>query len=118
MAYILDSVSLRRPASIKEANTTQYAQQRTLSGAVGRDYFGNNKRVWVLAYDNVNPTDFSAINTIYQSYLTNGTAKTWQVTESNYPVSSTTVHVDLIERNFGVKGTDYLSDFDLVLTEA
>jgi len=28
------------------------------------------------------------------------------------------VHIDLQERGFGVKGTDYISDFTLVLTEA
>lgn len=118
MPFILNSTTIRAPVSFKETNSTQVAQQRTLSGMVGRDYFGLNKRVWILDYANVKATDYSTINTIYQSYLSTGSTKTWQVTESNYTISSTNVHIDLIEREFGVKGTNYLSNFTLVLTEA
>ena len=118
MAYLLDSTTIRRPITISDTNSTQLAQNRTLDGSVTRDYFGSNKRVWVLEYENTTKTDFDAINTIYQSYLSTGTAKTWQVTETNYTVSSTTVHVDLRQRDFSVGGSDYISDFTLILTEA
>lgn len=118
MAYLLNSTSIRPPRQIKESNSTQVAQNRTLSGAITRDYFGNNKRVWVLDYRNVSKTDFDTINTIYQSYLSTGTTKSWQVTETNYTISSTNVHVDLLQRDFSVLGTDYISDFSLILTEA
>lgn len=101
-----------------EANSTQYAQQRTLSGRVGRDYFGDNKRVWGLDYKNVNTTDYTTIKTLYNTYLSTGATLTWEVTETNYTVSSTNVHVDLVERGFSVRGSDYLSDFTLTLTEA
>lgn len=100
-----------------EANSTQVAQQKTLQGTVGRDYFGSNKRVWTLNYENVNITDYSAIKTIYDSYLSTGTAKTWQITETNYTVASTSVHLDLLVREFRIKGNDYLSNFTLTLTE-
>ena len=118
MGFLLDSVSIRRPMSLEVENSTQMAQNRTLDGSVTRDYFGSNKRVWVLEYENTTKTDFDAINTIYQSYLSTGTAKSWAVTETNYTVSSTTVHVDLRQRDFSVGGTDYISDFTLILTEA
>lgn len=118
MAYILDGTNIKNPTSGGESNSTQYAQQRTLSGRVGRDYFGSNKRVWVYHYVNTKKTDYDVIKGIYDSYLNTGTAKSWQVTEPNYTVSSTTVHIDLQERRFSVRGTDYISDFDLILTEA
>lgn len=118
MSYILDSVTLRSPNSIKETNSTQVAQNRTLDGTISRDYFGSKKRVWVLDYNNTNPTDYSTIKTIYDSYLTNAVAKTFESTETNYTIASTNVHVDLLDRGFGVKGTDYISDFSLILTEA
>lgn len=117
MSYILDGTTIRNPHTFDETNSTQVAQQRALSGRITRDYFGSNKRVWVLEYQNTKKTDYDEINTIYQSYLTSGTGKTWQVTETNYTVSQTTVHVDLLERGFYIRGTDYLSDFTLVLTE-
>lgn len=118
MAYTLNSTSIRPPSSLKESNSTQLAQNRTLSGAVTRDYFGSNKKVWILEYKNLTKTDFDILNTIYQSYLTTGTAKSWAVSETNYTVSSTTVHVDLLQRDFSIPGTDYISNCSLILTEA
>lgn len=118
MSYILSGSTIRAPYSFDEENSTQVAQQRTLGGTIGRDYFGSNKRVWTLDYQNTKVTDFTTINTIYQTYLTTGTTVTWQVTETNYTVSSTRVHIDLLKRGFSVRGTDYLSEFTLILTEA
>lgn len=118
MAWILDSTTIRRPHNVEESNSTLVAQQRTLSGAVNRDYFGSNKRVWSLSYRNVKKADYDAINAIYQSYLSTATAKSFESTETNYPVSATSVHVSLAVRQFKVRGSDYLSDFELTLTEA
>ena len=113
MAYTLDGTAIRAPRALKETNSTQLAQNRTLAGSVTRDYFGSNKRVWSLDYNNVTKTEFDTINTIYQSYLTTGTTKSWVVSETNYTVSSTNVHVDLLVRDFSVPGTDYISNFRL-----
>lgn len=118
MSYLLSATSIRRPNSINERNLTQYAQQKALDGSVGRDYFGANKRVWTLEYANTNQTDYNTIKTIYTSHLTTGETKSWQITETNYSVSATQVHIDLLERDFTIKGTDYLSNFTLILTEA
>jgi hypothetical protein len=117
MSFLLQATSIKGPQSINESNSTQVAQNRTLNGAVTRDYFGSNKRVWTLEYANVNPTAFNTIKAIYDSYLSTGTLQTWQVTESNYTISSTNVHVDLQVRDFNIKGSSYLSDFTLILTE-
>lgn len=118
MAYILDSTTIRSPQELTVSNSTQIAQNRTLGGSITRDLFGSNKRIWVLAYSNTKKTDFDTINTIYQSYLSTVSAKTWEITEPNYTVTQTNVHVDLKQREFRVRGTDYISDFDLILTEA
>lgn len=118
MSYLLSATTIRAPQELTETNSTQYAQQRTLSGTVGRDYFGSNKRVWVLSYQNTKKADYDTIKTIYDSYLSTATAIAWQVTETNYTIAATTVHIDLQERGFSVRGTDYISDFDLILTEA
>lgn len=118
MAFVLDGTNIKRPNAIEENNSTQLAENRTLQGDITRDYFGDNKKIWTLSYTNCNVDDYNTINTIYQSYLTSATAKSWQVTETNYTISSTTVHVDLAERGFKTKGSSYLSDFTLVLREA
>lgn len=118
MAFVLSGTTIRAPYEVKETNSTQVAQNRTLSGAVSRDYFGSNKRVWELVYKNVKITDYATIKTIYDSYLSTGSTKTWAVTETNYTVASTNVHVDLQERDFNVRGSSYISDFTLILTEA
>ena len=118
MAYLLDSTTIRAPQIIKETNSTQTAQHRTLDGSIRRDNFGSNKRIWTLSYENAKPSDYNTINTIYQSYLNTGTTKTWESTETNYTISQTRVHVDLLVRGFSVRGDSYISDFDLTLTEA
>lgn len=118
MSYILSGSVLRSPHTFSEGNSTQFAQNRTLDGTKSRDYFGSNKRIWTLDYKNTNATDYATIKAIYDSYLANAVAKTWEVTETNYTVSSTNVHVDLVDRGFSIRGTDYLSDFSLILTEA
>lgn len=117
MAYILNGTTIRRPLEIRELNSTQMSEQRTLAGNVGRDYFGSNKRVWELTYENVTPTDFTTIKNLYLTYLSTETALTWEVTETNYTVTETDVHVDLAEREFSVRGETYLSNFTLVLKE-
>lgn len=118
MAYVLNSTTIRRPSQFTESNNSQSAQNRTLDGSITRDYFGDNKRVWTLDFENVKKTDYDTIKTIYDSYLSTGSTKTWEVTETNYTISSTNVHIDLVERGFSIKGVDYLSDFTLTLTEA
>lgn len=118
MSYLLDSVAIRRPMNMQEQNTTQFAQNRTLVGSIARDYFGSNKRVWVLDFTNTTPADYTTIQTIYSSYLSTGAAKSWSVTETNYTIASTSVHIDLTQRTFSIAGTTYISDFTLVLTEA
>ncbi len=116
--YILDGQTIRRPNQISEGNNTQVAQNRTVDGSVTRDFFGNNKRVWVYDCTNVQKADYDVIKAIYDSYLSTGSTKTWEVTETNYTISQVNVHVDLLERGFTIKGVDYLSDFTLTLTEA
>lgn len=117
MSYLLDGQTIRRPKTLEEGNSTQYAQVRPLGGVNRRDYFGANKRIWTLTYENVNPTDWGIINTIYQSYLSNGVAKTFAVTDANYTIAQTTVHVDLTVRQFVMPGSSYISNFVLLLTE-
>lgn len=118
MAYILDGTTIRAPYQINERNSTQMAVQRALSGSIGRDLFGSNKRVWDLTYSTTKVTDFAVIKAIYDSYLANGVVKTWQSTEANYTVSVVNVHVDLLQRDFSIRGESYISDFTLTLTEA
>ena len=118
MAYTLSGTNIRNPLSVTESNGTQVAQQQTLSGAIGRDYFGSNKRVWELTYENTTPAAFTVINNIYQTYLSTATAVSWQISEAAYSVSATTVHIDLVQREFSVLGADYLASFSLILTES
>jgi hypothetical protein len=100
------------------ANSTQYAANRTLSGANTRDYFGSNKRVWTLTYTNLNATDFAVIDTLYQLYLSTKTAQAFVISEGNYAVSSTLVLIDFQTRDFSMPGSSYISDGTLILTEA
>lgn len=117
MAYILDGQVIRRPNNGGEASVTQYAQHRSLNNRVGRDYFGDNKRVWKYNFINVKKVDYDVIKAIYNSYLSTNQAQTWEITETNYTVTQTDVHLDLVDRDFKVQGSDYLSDFTLTLTE-
>lgn len=118
MSYTLSGAQIKSPDSLTETNSTLVAQQRTLAGNVGRDYFGTNKRIWTLNYKNCKKSAYDTIKTIYTTYLSTATAVAFVSTETNYSISSTNVHVDLQTRGFSVYGSDYISDFTLVLTEA
>lgn len=118
MSFILAGTNIRAPQTIDESNSTLMAQQRTLDGKVHRDYFGLSKRIWTLTYKNVNITDYTTMQAIYANYLATDTTQTWQITETNYTVNSTNVHVDLLDRQFNIPGSSYLSEFSLILTEA
>ena len=118
MSYTLAGTVIRPPTSGGEANSTQYAANRVLSGANTRDYFGSNKRVWSYDYKNLNATDYATLNTIYQNYLSTKSAVTWSVNEGNYIVTQTTVLIDFLSRSFNIPGSSYLSDCTLILTEA
>ncbi len=118
MPYYLNTQLIRSPSSMTETNSSQVAQQRTLAGTVNRDYFGSNKRIWTLEFNSVNKDDYFTIKSQYNTYLTNFTAQAWEITENNYFINQTYVHVDLLERRFTVKGNSYISDFTLILTEA
>ncbi len=118
MSYILAGSTIRSPMNIEEQVVDQYAQQKTLSGGVSRDYFGSTKRIWIFDFVNTKPSDYTTIKTIVDSYKSTATAKTFQSTETNYTIASTTVHLDLMRREFSVRGDSYISDFSLVMTEA
>lgn len=117
MAYLLSGSEIRAPHSFNESNSTLVAQNKALDGTVNRDYFGSNKRVWELDYNNVVGSDYAVIKAIYDTYLSTNTPVSWEITETNYTISSTTVHLTLDNRGFKVRGNDYISDFKLTLVE-
>lgn len=118
MSYILASTTIKSPNDINEKNDTQFSQARMLNGTIARDYFGVNKRVWTMNYKNALKSDYDTVKTIYDNYLSTSTAVSFLSDEANYTITSTNVHVDLQTRGFSVLGTDYLSDYTLILTEA
>jgi hypothetical protein len=117
MPYLLNGVTIKRPATMEESRSKQFAQHRMLEGSVCRDYFGSLKRSWTLKYNKVDPTDYNLILAQYNNYLDTCTTQSWEVTETNYPVSLTYVHVDFNKRGFKIPGSTYISGVELVLTE-
>jgi len=121
MAFVLAGSDIRRPIKLQEKKLERYAQVQTLDGTINRDYYNSlvgTKRIWTLSYENATAAEYATIKTIYDTYKNTDTVQTWEVTETNYTVTSTNVHIDLIDREFSHAGTDYLSSFELVLTEA
>jgi len=71
---ILGGTTIRKP--YQPMNPTVPKLPRTAPRRnVNRDYFGNDKNILTLQYNNVNYTDRAAINTLYQSYLTTKTTR-------------------------------------------
>ena len=118
MAYTLNASEIRAPHEINESNNSQVAVQRTLNGSINRDYFGDNKRFWLLSYRNVTKTDYDTIKAFHTTYLSTGTTVAFASDETNYTIASTQCHIDINERGFTIRGATYISDFDVILTEA
>lgn len=115
VAYVLGGISIQPPHRFSEANDTLYAENRVLEGDINRDFFGENKRVWDLEYENLNPEDSAIIKALYYDYLDSGETKTWEVTGDNYFITETSVHIDLPDRTIHPA---YITSFVIRLTEA
>lgn len=117
MSFILDGTTIRSPHNLDELTEDLYAQQISLANHRSRDYMGDTKRTWALDYMNTKTADYTTIKAIWDSYKSTATGKTFESTEANYTIASTTVHIDMVRRSFTVGGTSYISDFTLILTE-
>lgn len=114
--YILGGTNIKRPTDIVESNSTIYVQQRTLDGQFNRDFFGDNKRVWVLSYDYLTKDDYDTIKAIHTTHLSTSSGVSFSINDTNYTVSAT-VLVDINEREFVMRGESYITSIDLILTE-
>lgn len=114
--FILDGVRIKPPYSIKESKNPLMAMSRTMDGSYMRDYFSSTKRVWMLTYVLITTTDYDNIHDLYTAYLEDAQPVTWEINQDNYPVTAN-VHIDMVERTYTVKGSSYISGFDLILTE-
>lgn len=117
IAYILNGTTIQPPHAFSEENGTLLAENQVLEGDVNRDFYGLNKRRWILVYRNLNKLDYDLIKAVYDTYLSGKQTVTWEVTGDNYTVGATDVHIDLPKRDI-MGGTHYLSTFELTLTEA
>lgn len=115
MSYLLGGTEIPRPQSMSVSRMSQYAQNKTLDGSVNRDYFGEDKLVFVLEYGNLLPADYTTLLGRYDEYIANGLR--FFDTTGEAVVYGTLVHVDLVPREYTVKGSSYISDTTLVLTE-
>ena len=121
MGFILAGTEIRRPTQLNERKIERFSQVQTLDGRIHRDYYNSlvgTKRIWTLSFQNASASEYAAILAIYETYKNTDTVQTWEITETNYTVDQTNVHIDLIERQFSTPGSDYISSFQLILTEA
>jgi len=112
MAYLLDGTTIKRPNSIKREPIEVAADHITISGKTKRDITARKYR-YILSYKNISKTDADTLVTIYNQKA----VVTFQSTEANFPVSLRNVHVDIGDRDYLYPGSDYLSTFNLILTE-
>jgi hypothetical protein len=96
---------VREPVNVETTNIT-------IDGTSKRDITAR-KWQYLLEYKNISTTDANTIYTIYNLQTT----VTWQVTETNFTVSSRDVHVDISPRQYFTHGSDYLVNLILTLTE-
>jgi len=130
MAYLLDETIIKRPSNIRKEPIEVAADHITISGKTKRDItarkyryilsYGKTKRDitarkyrYILSYKNISKTDADTLVTIYNQKA----VVTFQSTEANFPVSLRNVHVDIGDRDYLYPGSDYLSTFNLILTE-
>ena len=99
------------------ARGKQYSEIQALTGTVSRDYFGNEKKVYILEYKDCSAEDYTTIETQYNAYLTSNSVVAFVCTDTNNTISAD-VHVDLKPQKYRQGGESYPSDFELILKEA
>lgn len=112
MAFLLNSQTLARPQSVTDEPVEVAITHTTISGTAKRDISARKKR-YILRYENISKSDADTILAIYNLKA----VVKFEMTETNLTVSERDVLVDLSIRDYGVPGTSYLSNFNLILTE-
>lgn len=112
MAYILDGTTLRNPQELEIEELETGVAHETIDGKLKKSVT-NRRRRFVLRYQNLTRTQENTILNIWNQQDT----VTFESTETNLTVASTTVHVEVFRRAFN-RGSEYRSDLSLILTES
>ena len=115
MAYSLGGSTIKSPNSVNEKIDTQASTKLSINNDRYKDITGSQKKIWVLSWGFLSPTNYATIKTVFDDHITNGTTKAFVVNETNLTINAT-VNIEFGRMEY-IKGGSYYSIFELILTE-
>lgn len=112
MAYLINNTDITRPQGFDIELVEDSATQVSLVGRVTKDIF-DTRNVYILRYEYLTKAQYDQFATLYNLR----TPVTFEVTETNAPVSAVDVHMELSNRVFRKSGADYRVDVTVKLIE-
>ncbi len=111
MSYILGATTLPNPKEFFREPIEVSVENVSLEGRTTKDIFKRKER-FILRFQHLTPAQVASILSEYDVETT----KDFEVTETNLTIAATPVHIRITPRDY-MKGSEYRSDFNLILTE-
>lgn len=112
MPYILNGTTLPNPKAFTREQVETSGTIVTINGATKKD-ITNRKERFILTYNMLSQANVQTILGIWGGLTT----VSFESTEASLMINPTTVHVEIAQRGYTTKGSDYREDLVIVLTE-
>ena len=112
MSYKINDLILPRPVRLVRKQIESGATVTTLTGATKKD-ITNRKEQYILHFQALTQTEVANILTEYNKEDT----VDFESTEANLAIPSTECQMDITQREYNTKGSEYREDLIIILTE-
>lgn len=112
MSYILGSTTLPDPQGLQRRYIEKSVYHDAINGRTTRDITGR-KEQFILRYARLAQSVVASILSEYERRL----ALSFSASDGDLNINATDVHVEVQDRSYNTKGSEYREDFVIVLTE-
>lgn len=112
MSFIIGSVTLPAPVDFTREIIEVQRVNLLLNATTTRNFITRKER-FVLQFQHLTPAEVSSILSEYELYTT----RNFSVSETNLTISATQVLIDVTNREYATKGTEFRENLTLILTE-
>lgn len=112
MSWTLGGVTLPDPQGFGREQIESSTYHEAINGHSSKD-ITNRKERYKLKYEKRTQAEVALILALYSQFE----ILDFEVADGSLNISSTPVHVEITDRAYGTKGSEYREDFTLVLTE-
>lgn len=106
------AITLPNPQGYSRKELEKAVYHEMINGASKKD-ISNRKAQFVLNYFRRTQAEIASIMALYNQ----GVTAIFEVSDGELSIGPTEVHIDIDNRNYNTKGSEFREDFNLILTE-